>query len=113
MVKLLGVYDAIISKIIDGDTVEVNIELGFRIKLIKRVRIFGIDAPEVVGENKNLGKIVKGYLKEILKGHLVYLYVYKFDDSFGRAIAEIDVPNHGFEVGKDLLEKGLAWKYKK
>ena len=45
------VYKCEIVKVIDGDTLDVLIDLGFNIKMKERVRLLGVDTPEVFGQN--------------------------------------------------------------
>ena len=59
-----------ILKVIDGDTVDVLVDLGFHISVKKRVRLFGINAPEVRTRDlieKEKGKLSKAKLEELLK----------------------------------------------
>jgi len=63
------VYNAILERIVDGDTIDVTLDLGFNVKLHKqRVRLAGIDTPESRTrdlEEKALGKLASARLKEI------------------------------------------------
>ena len=56
-----------VTKIVDGDTVDVDIDLGFSILYAQRLRLAGIDTPESRTkdlEEKKLGLEVKEYLKK-------------------------------------------------
>ena len=64
-------YYAKLRRVVDGDTVDVNIDLGFDIWHEARVRMMGIDTPESRTRNleeKALGLASKARLKEMLKG---------------------------------------------
>ena len=59
-----------ITKIVDGDTIDVLLDMGFDIKYQSRVRLFGIDTPESRTRNKEekvRGLLSKAYLKQALK----------------------------------------------
>jgi len=60
-----------INKVVDGDTVDVDIDLGFDISYTQRVRLAGIDTPESRTTDlaeKKLGLEVKEFLKHKLEG---------------------------------------------
>lgn len=48
-------YDAVVTNIVDGDTVDMEISLGFSLTIKERIRLAGIDAPEVRGEEREKG----------------------------------------------------------
>ena len=50
-------YKAKIIKVVDGDTVDVEIRLGFKISLQERLRLFGIDTPEIRTRDKEEKKM--------------------------------------------------------
>ena len=68
------VYKCTLDRVVDGDTVDVNIDLGFKIVLAKqRVRLVGIDTPESRTRDlveKKLGLEAKELLKELTTQHL-------------------------------------------
>ena len=100
-------YKAVIDRVIDGDTVDVDIQLGFNVVLAKqRVRLHGIDTPESRTRNleeKVRGLLSKGYLKDKCpKGSIITL-VSKERGKFGRMIEDgYAVPYTG--GNKDELE---------
>ena len=58
-------YTAKVIKVYDGDTITVDIDLGFGIMLRKQtLRLYGINTPEVRGESKEEGKRVRDLLRE-------------------------------------------------
>ena len=64
-------YNATCIKVVDGDTIDAEIDLGFDIKVTKRIRLGGINAPESRTRNKvekKLGLAAKERLKEMLDG---------------------------------------------
>mgnify|MGYP006232007233 CR=1 FL=1 len=86
-------YKAIVIKVIDGDTVDVDLDLGFDVMLKKeRVRIMGIDTPESRTrdkEEKKFGLASKARLKELL-GKDTVLVCQKYDakGKFGRILGD-------------------------
>lgn len=66
-------YKAIVQKVVDGDTLEISIDLGLSIWVHnEKIRLFGINTPEVFGVKKgskewNQGNVASGFVKSILK----------------------------------------------
>jgi len=87
-------YKCKVKRVVDGDTMDVVLDLGFDILHACRVRLAGIDTPESRTrdlDEKARGKLSKAYLKESIKGKKVVLKT-KLKDSrgkFGRVIAEV------------------------
>ena len=87
-------YKCQVKRVVDGDTMDVILDLGFDIHHVCRVRLAGIDTPESRTrdlDEKARGKLSKAYLKESIKGRKVVLKT-KLKDSrgkFGRVIAEV------------------------
>ena len=99
------VYKCTILKIIDGDTVDVDVDLGFGMKYAKqRVRLLGIDTPE----SRTRDKVEKFYgmlAKEYLKGKLVVGEQYKLRTTkskgkFGRILGEFFTLENDPEVNQ-------------
>ena len=92
-------YNVKIVKVIDGDTVDVDIDLGFGVWLHKeRVRIYGIDTPESRTrdkEEKKYGLMAKEFVKQFVKGDSIKLTTQKYDakGKFGRILGDIIVDN--------------------
>jgi micrococcal nuclease len=59
-------YKAITTRVVDGDTIDVDIDLGFEVHVHTRLRLAGIDAPEMRGKEKKEGKKAKAFLEELL-----------------------------------------------
>ena len=106
-------YKAKLVKIIDGDTIDAEIDLGFKVSVRKRIRFLGINAPETRTrdlEEKQAGLKAKSRLKALfdaskgiftLKSHGV--------GKFGRVLGEIYIEN--ININELLLNEGLASKY--
>lgn len=111
-------YDVKVLKVVDGDTVDVDIDLGFGIVLTdERVRIMGIDTPESRTSNKVekvFGLASKARLKELLEKEAVLI---TYDDKngedmkgkFGRVLG--DFMYGGRKVSEILIEEGHAVPY--
>ncbi len=54
------VYAAEVMRVVDGDTLDVNIDLGFRIFSKQRIRLYGVDTPETYGVKKSSEEYQKG-----------------------------------------------------
>ncbi len=99
-------YYTKIDKVVDGDTVDVFIDLGFSVWHKERIRIAGIDTAE---KNTPLGKDLKAYMKELLEGKMVRLQVSK-PDKYGRYLGEIWLGSDE-SINKQLIKHGLAKSY--
>lgn len=112
-------YRAHVNRIVDGDTVDVDIELGFGIVLTdERVRIMGIDTPESRTADK-VEKIFGLASKERLKSLLGKTTILKTEISkdgedmkgkFGRILGDF-LTDDGRRVTEILIEEGHAVKY--
>ena len=92
-------YRCKILRIVDGDTVDVDVDLGFGTWMHKeRVRLFGIDTPESRTrdkEEKKYGLMAKEFVKQFVKGDSIKLTTQKYDakGKFGRILGDIIVDN--------------------
>ena len=106
-------YNAEIVRWVDGDTVDVDIDLGFDIILRnQRVRLFGIDAPESRTRDlseKERGLEAKSYVERTVPtGSRVQLKTHK-EGKYGRILGEILF--NGVNINILLMEEGHAVKY--
>ncbi len=100
--------DCLITNVVDGDTIDVAIDLGFSMHTIQRVRLYGINAPEVRGKDKVRGLRAKAYVANNYLGTYVNLEVHKVG-KYGRYIAAVfPLDNIFFTIGDMLLSSGLA-----
>ena len=92
-------YKCKVVHIVDGDTVDVDIDLGFGVWMRKqRVRLYGIDTPESRTrdkEEKKYGLMAKEFVKQFVKGDSIKLTTQKYDakGKFGRILGDIIVDN--------------------
>ena len=116
-------YRVTVVKVIDGDTVDVDIDLGFGVWIKdERVRIMGIDTPESRTrdkEEKVFGLAAKARLKELLSKHAILKTQINKDGEdmkgkFGRILGDFIVEEEGKEdtlVTKVMIEEGHAVEY--
>ena len=103
-----------VTKVVDGDTIDVIIDLGFDIMYKSRVRLFGIDTPESRTRDKvekKYGLLSKAYLKEQLKSGKIVIKTHKDRETgkFGRILGELFVD--GININKKMCQVGHAVEY--
>lgn len=112
------IYKGKVLRVIDGDTVDILVHLGFGICSELRFRLAGIDAPEIYGvkhesEEYRKGIVAKERLEELIWGKEVVLYSHKDSSGgFGRYLADIYIDD-GKTVQEALLSEGLVDVYTK
>ena len=106
------VYNATLDRIIDGDTFDCILDLGFDVKLHKqRVRLYGIDTPESRTRNlaeKKLGLAAKERLKELCVGNFKVKSLGK--GKYGRILG-IPYAEDGQDICQMLIDEGHAVEY--
>ena len=106
------VYKATLERIVDGDTFDCCLDLGFDVKLHKqRVRLAGIDTPESRTRDlaeKKLGLAAKARLKELCKGEIKVKSLGK--GKYGRILG-IPYTKDGKDICKMLVDEGQAVEY--
>jgi micrococcal nuclease len=106
-----------VENVVDGDTIDVLIDLGFDILFQSRVRLAGIDTPESRTKDlkeKALGLESKEYLKKHLKdAKSVVIKTEKMDSSekYGRILGWLYVNNDTESVNDKMINDGYAWGY--
>lgn len=106
------VYNAILDRVVDGDTIDVNLDLGFDVILQKqRVRLAGIDTPESRTRNleeKALGLKAKNRLIELCVGSFKIQSLGK--GKYGRILG-IPYTEDGKDICQILIKEGHAVEY--
>ena len=106
-----------ITGVVDGDTIDVDIDLGFSISYSQRVRLAGIDTPESRTSDKfekTLGLESKEYLKTKLKDAKdIIIKTQKPDSSekYGRILGWLYVDGAAISVNEQMIQDGYAWGY--
>ncbi len=106
-----------VENVVDGDTIDVLIDLGFDILFQSRVRLAGIDTPESRTKDlkeKALGLESKEYLKKHLKdAKSVVIKTEKMDSSekYGRILGWVYVDGNTESLNDKMINDGYAWGY--
>jgi micrococcal nuclease len=106
-----------VIKVVDGDTIDVDIDLGFSISYSQRLRLAGIDTPESRTTDKlekSLGIESKDYLKSKFKDAKdIVVRTEKPDSSekYGRILGWIYVNGDSKSLNEQMIEDGYAWGY--
>jgi micrococcal nuclease len=106
-----------VENVVDGDTIDVLIDLGFDILFQSRVRLAGIDTPESRTKDlkeKALGLESKEYLKKHLKdAKSVIIKTEKMDSSekYGRILGWVYVNGNTISLNDMMINDGYAWGY--
>jgi micrococcal nuclease len=106
-----------VKNVVDGDTIDVVIDLGFDILFASRVRLAGIDTPESRTTDKAekvLGIEAKEYLKKQLKdAKSVVIRTEKMNSSekYGRILGWVYINGESESVNNKMINDGYAWGY--
>ncbi|WP_223479354.1 thermonuclease family protein [Oricola indica] len=106
-------YRAEVVRVVDGDTVDLDIDLGFYVWLrSQRIRMVGINAPEPKGKTREVGRAATEFLESLIVGKTVIVRTYKARDGsdakgkYGRWLARIYVD--GVDVSQAMIDAGHA-----
>lgn len=106
-----------VENVVDGDTIDVLIDLGFDILFQSRVRLAGIDTPESRTKDlkeKALGLEAKEYLKKSFKdAKSVIIKTEKMDSSekYGRILGWVYINGDTISINDKMINDGYAWGY--
>lgn len=106
-------YKAKIMTVYDGDTVTALVDLGFHVQKTIKVRLFGIDTPEIRGIERPEGLDAKKRLAELIEGKEVIVKTFKDkQEKYGRWLGIIFLPDDQLKSINDILvEEGFAKEY--
>ena len=108
-------YSCTVERVVDGDTIDVVLDLGFDIFYKSRVRLYGIDTPESRTrdlDEKARGKMASAFLKEAIEGGNKIVIQTKLKDSrgkFGRVLGNIVVDEEN--INQSMIDANLAVAY--
>ena len=105
-------YDITIDKVIDGDTIDVTIDLGFGVKMKHRVRLYGINTAEIhssVLEERALGLQAKDYVTLFAKNTGPFTMESFKPDKYGRYLGKIYLGDRC--LNDELIQANLAKPY--
>lgn len=106
-----------VTKVVDGDTIDVDIDLGFNISYSQRVRLAGIDTPESRTKDareKALGLEVKDKIKKAIESAKTVIIKTELPDStekYGRILGWVYLDGAAKSLNEQLIEEGYAWGY--
>jgi micrococcal nuclease len=104
-------YTAHVLDVYDGDTITVNVDLGFGIFYNKmKLRLAGINTPEVRGEGKEQGIITKNWLQSKILNRVVKINTVKdVKEKYGRYLAYVYLGEEN--LNESMIAAGLASPY--
>ncbi len=106
-----------ILRVVDGDTIDADIDLGFSISLEKRIRLAGVDTPEsrtADANEKKYGLESKEWLKKRCEGAKDILIKTELPDStekYGRIIGHLFINGEETSLNNQMIAEGMAWEY--
>lgn len=101
-------YKAEIERVVDGDTIDMLIDLGFDVWTHQRIRLHHIDTPE---KNTPLGKALKKHMADQLEGKYIFIDVTK-PDKYGRYLGTLWLTEDSLEsINDQLYVNKLAKRY--
>ena len=110
-----------INRVVDGDTIDVTIDLGFDLYKKERVRVAGVDTPEKRTrdlEEKELGIEATNWLKKALDGAIAgdddLIIRTELDGGvgkYGRLLGWLYIGDAEFSLNELMIEEGYAWAY--
>jgi micrococcal nuclease len=111
-------YKAKVIRIVDGDTLEVELDLGFSIKLKERLRLDGVDTPEIYGVLKESNTYAEGMVafaltKEWLEKTNYEIVVETFKkEKYGRYLAKVfsTIDSKSLTLNEFLISRGYVYK---
>jgi endonuclease YncB( thermonuclease family) len=114
--KTMYLYSAIVDRVIDGDTLLLRVDLGFEVWINQRIRLRGIDCPEVsTPEGQKAKEFVENRLKNCF---IVVIQTFKKIDVHGRYVCDLFyledetdkelIAEEGAFLNQELLDEGLA-----
>jgi micrococcal nuclease len=103
-----------INRVIDGDTVDLDIDLGFGITISHRVRLKDIDAPETRTkdlEEKERGLAAKVWLEEQLSREGEWVIETYKEDKYGRILGTLYLVGDSVTINEWMMNEGIAEPY--
>ena len=104
-------YKAHITSVYDGDgAFDAVVDLGMGIEYKRKIRLFGVDTPEMRGEQKVAGKIVRDFVRNLILDKDVIIQThYDKSGKYGRLLANIEVAEG--DLADILIGEGYAKEY--
>jgi|TARA_R110000787_G_scaffold17328_6_gene54423 micrococcal nuclease len=116
LLKRNYVYTALILSVYDGDTFTAEVDLGFDVKMKMKLRLAEIDTPELRGEEREQGLLVRDYVRDLVLGKIITLEsILDKTGKYGRYLAKIYVEQEDgtqLYLNDHLVLEGKAEVYK-
>jgi micrococcal nuclease len=103
----LFTYAATVRRVVDADTLDVDLDLGMRVHLHARLRVAGVDAPESWTDE---GKAAAAYVRSVMHPGDPLVVTTQKPDKYGRILAAVSFSG-GCDLAEVLLELGHARPY--
>lgn len=103
-----------IAKVVDGDTVDLVVDLGFSLYKKERCRVAGIDTPESRTRDKKekvYGLEAKAYLQGLLENAVGLVVRTEKDGKYGRMLGHLYCDNLNMSINELMVVSGHAWPY--
>ena len=103
-----------IVKVVDGDTIDIEIDLGFSLTKKERCRVAGIDTPECRTRNKaekQYGLAAKVYMTGLLKNAKELKVRTEKDGKYGRMLGWFYADDQELSLNEQMVVDGYAWQY--
>lgn len=103
-----------INKIVDGDTLDITIDLGFALTTKQRVRLNGIDTPESITKDeyeKKFGMEAKDFITNWISKNKNIKVKTEKDDKYGRILGHFYADSSSESLNEALVRLGYAWEY--
>ncbi len=113
-------YRARVLKVVDGDTIDFEIDVGFHLRLSMRIRLRGVDTPEVRGPSREQGLAAAAFVRSQLPVDSTVLVQTHKIGKYGRYIADVRylpgvaepeveaLRSQGLNLADELLERDMA-----
>ena len=104
-------YRAFVERVVDADTFDLTVELGFDVSMTMRVRLYGLDAPETwrpeTAAEKAHGEEATAFVKDLMEGKYIEVDTFKDKkEKYGRYLATVTLEN-GFDLSDLLRDNGF------
>ena len=100
-------YNAKLIRVVDGDTVEANIDLGFNIHIEQKIKLFGINS-------KNSGPASKAKMQELLERFFVVDVIFSKKSKAGRVLGIVynkSTDDNLININDEMVKQGFAEKF--
>lgn len=112
-------YIAELENIVDGDTFDMQVDLGFHAQMNVRIRLAGVDTAEIYGVKKDSEEYKKGkeqteFVRQWFEEHEGDIYIETFDDEkgkYGRWLARVYADEADSELTEELLDEWPEVEY--